>query len=70
MKEPPLGKLVTLTAVTWESEIEPAPGQWVRTKRGRTSYEIVEVRKRRTQGFVLRCRRWPRGKEAKDARHD
>ncbi len=67
--EPPLGKLVTLTAVWWGKDMPaPVPGNWIGTEKGRTSYEVVEVRPRRTTGYVLRCRRWPRGKEAESAR--
>lgn len=68
MTEPPLGRLVTLTASWWLAGLDPAPGDWIGTAKGRISYEVVEVRRRRTEGFVLRCRRWPRGKEAEGAR--
>ncbi len=67
--EPPLGRLVTMTVPPgcWDGPA-PAPGNWLGTARGRTSYEIAGVRTRASGAMVITARRWPRGKEPEAAR--
>lgn len=64
----PLGKPVTLTALFWEGPA-PAAGDCLGTERRRWSYQIIEVKPRRTGGFRLRCQRIRCGTEPGGGRY-
>lgn len=58
----PSGIRCKLTA-RWPGIDPPRPGQFLKAPRGRTAYEIVEVRQRKSTGqrnynLLLICNRW------------
>lgn len=64
----PIGKPVTLTAVTWEGGA-PVVGDCLGSVRRRFSYQILEVRPRKAGGYRLRCQRIALGTEPGGCRY-
>lgn len=64
----PLGRPVVLNALWWDGPA-PAPGDCLGTQRRRHSYQIIDVKPRRTGGYRLKCNRIRLGTEPGGVRY-